>query len=123
MVYFNSDGREGSMCGNGGRCIAAFARELGITGTESRFMAVDGPNRARISDGEVSLEMKDVSRVEENEGDYILDTGSPHFIRITNQLTNLDVIGEGRAIRYNDRFREEGKIGRASCRERVCQYV
>src|SRR3546814_9474232 len=52
--------------------------------------------------------MKDVSRVEENEGDYILDTGSPHFIRITNQLTNLDVIGEGRAIRYNDRFRDEG---------------
>src|SRR3546814_455488 len=108
MLYFNADGREGSMCGNGGRCIAAFARELGITGTESRFMAVDGPHRARISDGEVSLEMKDVSRVEENEGDYILDTGSPHFIRITNQLTNLDVIGEGRAIRYNDRFREEG---------------
>src|SRR3546814_1607922 len=65
-------------------------------GTESRFMAVDGPHRARISDGEVSLEMKDVSRVEENEGDYILDTGSPHFIRITNQLTNLDVIGEDR---------------------------
>src|SRR3546814_19780854 len=101
MLYFNADGREGSMCGNGGRCIAAFARELGITGTESRFMAVDGPHRARIADGEVSLEMKADCRVEEYEVDSLLAPGSPHFIRIINTLTNLDVIWEGRDIRSN----------------------
>lgn len=109
MLYFNADGNEGSMCGNGGRCIAAFARDLGITGADSTFLAVDGPHHARISaDGIVSLGMKDVSQVEANSGDYILDTGSPHYVKIVTGLQELDVVREGRAIRYNERFRREG---------------
>lgn len=108
MLYFNADGREGSMCGNGGRCIAAFARDLGITGTETRFLAVDGPHRASIGAREVKLEMKDVNGIETHGDDYILDTGSPHFVRETSGLQELDIVVEGRAIRYNDRFREQG---------------
>ncbi|QEC51676.1 diaminopimelate epimerase [Anseongella ginsenosidimutans] len=108
MLYFNADGREGSMCGNGGRCIATFARDLGITGSESHFIAVDGPHRARITGEEVSLEMKDVNGIEINSGDYILDTGSPHLVRMTSTLQELDIVSEGRSVRYNDRFRQEG---------------
>ena len=108
MRYYNADGKEGSMCGNGGRCIAMFARDLGIAGDESHFIAVDGPHHAAIAGAEVSLEMKEVKEIEINEGDYILDTGSPHFVRIVADLRNLDVVKEGQAVRYNDRFREKG---------------
>ncbi|MFS8616902.1 MAG: diaminopimelate epimerase [Solitalea sp.] len=108
MHYFNADGREGSMCGNGGRCIALFARDLGITGSETHFLAVDGPHRASISGEQVSLEMKDVNQIERSGNDYILDTGSPHYVRMENDLENLDVVGQGRAIRYNERFRDQG---------------
>lgn len=108
MHYFNADGREGSMCGNGGRCIALFARDLGITGSETHFLAVDGPHRASIAGEQVSLEMKDVDRIERSGSDFILDTGSPHYVRMENDLENLDVVGQGRAIRYNERFRGQG---------------
>ncbi|HYH57157.1 MAG TPA: diaminopimelate epimerase [Anseongella sp.] len=109
MLYFNADGREGSMCGNGGRCIATFARDLGITGAESYFLAADGPHHARISENGVSLRMKDVTRLEiAASGDYILDTGSPHYVTLTDNLGDLDVVAEGRAVRYSARFREEG---------------
>lgn len=108
MLYFNADGREGSMCGNGGRCIAVFARDLGIIGSECRFQAVDGPHYAKISGNEVSLQMKDVGEVEKGPGHYILDTGSPHYVQAADNLKELDVVGRGRAVRYNDRFREQG---------------
>ena len=109
MRYFNSDGREASMCGNGGRCIAAFARKLGIAGLRIRFMAVDGIHEAILeNDGDISLKMTDVREVEVIGNDFFLDTGSPHFVRFVDTLEGLDVYKEGRAVRYNDRFRETG---------------
>jgi len=109
MRYFNSDGREASMCGNGGRCIVAFARQLGIIGSTTRFMAVDGPHEAVIEEGgDISLKMGDVGRVEAVENGYFLNTGSPHFVRFADTLEGLDVFSEGRAVRYSDRFRKEG---------------
>jgi diaminopimelate epimerase len=109
MRYFNSDGREASMCGNGGRCIAAFARKLGIINLSASFLAVDGPHEAFIeSDGDVNLRMTDVLGVEMSDDTYYLDTGSPHFVRFQESLEGLDVFNEGRAIRYSDRFREKG---------------
>lgn len=108
MLYFNADGREGSMCGNGGRCIAKFARDLGIIGTETRFIAVDGPHHAKITPDQVSLEMTDVDQIELSGSDFILDTGSPHFVRLVSGLQDYSVVSEGRAIRNSDRFREKG---------------
>lgn len=109
MRYFNSDGKEASMCGNGGRCIVAFAGKLGIFVKKTNFMAVDGEHRAVLeNDGEVNLKMGDVNSIEINGDDYFLNTGSPHFVRFVKSLKNLDVISEGKAVRYSARFRETG---------------
>jgi diaminopimelate epimerase len=108
MKYFNADGFEGSMCGNGGRCIVAFAHFLGKIGTETRFLAVDGPHEAKVLDGEVELKMGDVTEVEKGSSFYFLDTGSPHYVRFVEKLESFDVFREGRKVRYSDRFRAQG---------------
>jgi diaminopimelate epimerase len=109
MVYYNSDGRPSSMCGNGGRCLAKFASDMGIAKTNYTFLAVDGEHQALInSDGTVSLKMKEVDRVSELNGHFILNTGSPHYITITNDVMHLDVFKKGREIRYSKEFEDEG---------------
>jgi diaminopimelate epimerase len=109
MVYFNADGRPGSMCGNGGRCIVAFAKKTGLVREEAHFLAVDGPHRARMPRPEwVELHMNDVPAVETGPDFYYLDTGSPHYVQFVPTLDQVDVVPRGRAIRYNDRFREQG---------------
>ncbi|MEO5910101.1 MAG: diaminopimelate epimerase, partial [Pelobium sp.] len=79
MVYYNSDGQPSSMCGNGGRCIVAFAKQLGVVESETTFLAVDGPHYAKISaSGDwVSLQMLDVDVVKRDGEAYVINTGSP----------------------------------------------
>ncbi|MCC6371566.1 MAG: diaminopimelate epimerase [Bacteroidia bacterium] len=109
MVYYNSDGNLSSMCGNGGRCIVAFAHLLGIIEDKARFMAVDGVHDASIAaDGTVSLKMQDVKEVENGEDFFYLNTGSPHYVKFVNDVQNFDVVNEGRKIRNSARFAEEG---------------
>jgi diaminopimelate epimerase len=108
MVYFNANGYEGSMCGNGGRCIVAFAKFLGIIEHSTMFMAVDGAHEAKVSGGIVELKMADVNGVEEGEGSYFLDTGSPHFVRFVDNIEGFDVFEAGRKVRYSERFNEVG---------------
>lgn len=110
MIYFNADGREGSMCGNGGRCIVAFANRLGLIKNETNFLAVDGPHYARISENgdRVSLQMIDVQSVM-NDGDaFVLNTGSPHYVLPVVDLEHKDVYTEGKNIRYNDTYKSAG---------------
>jgi len=110
MRYFNADGREGSMCGNGGRCIVAFARDLGIVAEKAAFLAVDGAHEAAIVSGQVDLGMVDVREVaREDDGDfYLLDTGSPHLVREVTGLRDVDMATEGHRIRNSPRFRKAG---------------
>ncbi|MCO6460856.1 MAG: diaminopimelate epimerase [Saprospiraceae bacterium] len=110
MLYYNADGFPGSMCGNGGRCAFQFASDLQLIKEHSEFIAVDGPHTAyREKNGNVSLRMIDVSAIEQNgEGDFILDTGSPHFVRIVDNLSETDVVTLGRQIRQSERFRQQG---------------
>ncbi len=110
MLYFNANGNEGSMCGNGGRCIVAFARHLHIIDLETNFLAVDGPHYAKISEkGDwVSLKMIDVNEISTDGTAVILNTGSPHYVLPTNDLQNKDVFKEGRGIRYSDPYTKEG---------------
>jgi diaminopimelate epimerase len=109
MVYYNADGRESTMCGNGGRCIAAFARKLGIAQRRVRFLAADGEHLADLlSDHYAKLKMSDVLDFETGEDYYFLNTGSPHYVSFTTHLAAMDVVAAGRKIRYSERFREQG---------------
>ncbi len=100
MVYYNADGRLGSMCGNGGRCIVAFAKYLDIIGDITTFKAVDGMHSAKVNNEEVSLRMKDVSEIAVKQQYFFLDTGSPHHVQLVSDLETLDVNKEGAKIRY-----------------------
>src|ERR1700712_1652264 len=93
MVYYNADGQPSSMCGNGGRCIVAFAKFLGIFNTATDFFAVDGAHHARISENGdwVSLQMIDVGTISNDADAYVLNTGSPHYVTLANDLANKDV--------------------------------
>ena len=112
MIYFNADGFEGSMCGNGGRCIVAFAHHLGIFEEKTIFNAIDGLHEAQIANGIVALKMKDVMYIEKGQDNgedfYWLDTGSPHYVSYTDQLSNFDVFDRGKTIRYSHRFSPKG---------------
>lgn len=109
MVYVNADGKPSSMCGNGGRCISRFAADLGITQKSTiRFLAVDGPHEALIGPHTVKLKMADVENVEANSEFYFMNTGSPHYVTFSKNPESLDVVGEGRKVRYSDRFHKEG---------------
>ncbi|OWY22774.1 diaminopimelate epimerase [Sphingobacteriales bacterium UPWRP_1] len=111
MVYYNADGKEGTMCGNGGRCAVAFARTVGVfTDNTTRFIAADGLHRAAIDPqtGMVSLEMQPVEQVQLYQNDYVIDTGSPHYVKIVNGLNNINVFEQGAQIRYSPNFKEQG---------------
>ncbi|QLG43873.1 diaminopimelate epimerase [Costertonia aggregata] len=100
MIYYNSDGNQSSMCGNGGRCIVAFANFLGIMDKATSFTAIDGIHKATIDKNTVSLQMQDVSEIHELEKHCFLDTGSPHHVQLVNNLDAFEVAKEGKRIRY-----------------------
>lgn len=108
MVYYNSDGKPSSMCGNGGRCIVKFAHDLGLVGDRVKFLAVDGDHFAEVKGDWVYLQMIDVDYIEQGQDYCYLNTGSPHFIKSVSNIQHLDVFEEGRKIRYSDRFKEKG---------------
>ncbi|QED36366.1 diaminopimelate epimerase [Antarcticibacterium arcticum] len=108
MVYFNSDGNQSSMCGNGGRCIVAFAKYLGIIANSAGFTAIDGKHSAVINGQEVSLKMQDVDASDLNEAALFLDTGSPHHIEFTDEVGDIDIKRQGAKIRYSSKYEENG---------------
>lgn len=109
MVYYNSDGKLSSMCGNGGRCIVSFAARLGLVQDKARFLASDGLHEARLlENSQVSLKMIDVKSIERGPDFYFLDTGSPHVVQFTSGVHELDVVQKGRSIRNSARFAAEG---------------
>ncbi|MFD2586855.1 diaminopimelate epimerase [Croceitalea marina] len=110
MVYYNSDGNESTMCGNGGRCIVAFAKKLGVIENDTTFNAVDGLHKATITHDLVTLQMIDVDEVKEKEKYVFLDTGSPHHVQIVKDLAKLDVAKEGAKLRYGIYGKEGSNI-------------
>ena len=109
MVYYNSDGNQSSMCGNGGRCLVAFAKRLHLIQNQTTFIATDGLHHATISeDGIVSLQMIDVANVKITPDYVFLNTGSPHHVEIVDDLEHYDIKTNGAKIRYSDLY---GKAG------------
>lgn len=109
MLYFNADGKPGSMCGNGGRCTIAFAQYLGIIKNKTRFIAYDGTHEGSINDNKmVTLKMSDVRGIHQHGKDFELNTGSPHYIHFNKNINQLDVFAAGRKIRYNEVYTKNG---------------
>jgi diaminopimelate epimerase len=109
MKYYNADGKEGSMCGNGGRCLVMFAYHLGIHKNKYKFMAFDGEHEAEIdADGIVSLKMNDVDHIKKFRGDFVLNTGSPHYVKMVTDVMGIDVYKKGSEIRNSKDFIQEG---------------
>ena len=115
MQYYNADGKLASMCGNGGRCIVAFAFMRKYVGDQLIFSAFDGPHHATVLQEtiadkvyDVSLEMTDVKSVETHRGYYFLDTGSPHYVEFTDKVAEMDVVTEGRKTRNSELFAPDG---------------
>jgi len=115
MLYFNSDGNPGTMCGNGGRCIAAYVCSKEISTKDMIFDAVDGLHQAVVNNEDaegvlfdVSLQMQPVTKVVERENSYVLDTGSPHYVEFVACADSVDVFQKGQQIRYSDEFKPGG---------------
>jgi len=113
MLYYNADGYEGSMCGNGGRCVTAFAHKLFPLKTEFKFIAFDGLHKSAIkylqNDGFiVKLEMQQVEAPQQIGNDFLLNTGSPHYVKFVNDVALTEVLLEGRNIRNSGPFLRNG---------------
>jgi diaminopimelate epimerase len=109
MVYYNSDGNQSTMCGNGGRCLVAFAKSLNVIKNQATFNAIDGLHNATIDqNGIVSLQMQDVLEIK-IENDYVfLNTGSPHHVTMVENLPIYNVKENGSRIRNSDLYGKEG---------------
>jgi diaminopimelate epimerase len=109
MIYYNADGKIGSMCGNGGRCLTQFAFDCGIEKEKYKFIASDGEHESFFADNNwIHLKMKDVDAIENHHGDFILNTGSPHYVKSVSKISDFEVFKEGREIRYSKDFEENG---------------
>jgi diaminopimelate epimerase len=108
MVYYNADGNESSMCGNGGRCLVAFAKQLGVIERECAFEAVDGLHHAAIEGDIVKLQMQDVDTVEKYENHVFLNTGSPHHVQFESEIEDFDIKTKGARIRYGTPYYQTG---------------
>lgn len=108
MVYYNADGNESSMCGNGGRCLTSFAQYLGIVNGTAKFEATDGIHLAHLfENGDVSLQMSNVPVVQVFDGHVFTNTGSPHHVQLTDNIDHTDVFNQGRHLR-NELYGKEG---------------
>ena len=108
MVYYNSDGNQSSMCGNGGRCITAFANRLHIIKDKAYFLAIDGEHLSLIDREIISLKMNDVFAIEKHPDYYFLNTGSPHVVKWVENMDDYNVFEEGKKIRYSESYTSTG---------------
>jgi diaminopimelate epimerase len=109
MDYYNSDGSGGAMCGNGGRCIVAFAKQIGVVDSYTKFIASDGVHEATIDEsGIVKLKMIDIETVSQKGNSFFVDTGAPHHIEFNNHVKELNVFDRGKQIRYSNEYKDTG---------------
>lgn len=108
MVYFNSDGNESTMCGNGGRCIVRFAEQLKLIQNQTKFRAIDGLHEAKLNPDTIELKMTNVSEIQLFPNHQFLQTGSPHHVEFVYDVTEVNVKEKGQLIRYGSPYFEEG---------------
>ncbi|MGM0479778.1 MAG: diaminopimelate epimerase [Bacteroidota bacterium] len=107
MRYYNSDGSR-SFCGNGARCAVQFARSLNCFEQHAQFLAIDGAHTAHVENGIIALKMANVSGIDDVEGAFVLNTGSPHYVKFVEALSSWNIVEFGRRIRFSPSFKSEG---------------
>lgn len=111
MIYYNADGNPSSMCGNGGRCLVKFAYHMGIHKFTYRFLAIDGEHEAELDkNNHIRLKMQDVDRVEMHPAFAVLNTGSPHYVKYSNNVADAHVVELGKQIRNSPTYADLGGI-------------
>lgn len=109
MIYYNADGNESTMCGNGGRCITLFAKQIGLINSSAHFMGIDGEHNAIIeTESIINLKMQDIPSIDIGNNYYFINTGSPHYVRFVDDVERIDVNTEGKAIRNNFNIQNGG---------------
>lgn len=117
MEYYNADGSGGMMCGNGGRCIVAFADEIGVKPAAEDgvfvFQAADGLHTGEVLGREgdtkiIRLKMIDVHGIENALEGYFLNTGTRHYVQYVPDVEVIDIENDGKRIRWDARFAPEG---------------
>ncbi len=115
--FFNSDGSEAEMCGNGSRCAAKFAYLEGIAGRNLKFETLAGIIEAEVKENTVKVLMTkpfdlklDYEIIIDDKKYYIssINTGVPHVVKFVKELENYDVKRMGRLIRYHELFQPNG---------------
>jgi diaminopimelate epimerase len=107
MNFFNPDGSQ-SFCGNGSRCAVRFAQKLGMVESDGEFKAIDTKHDFHSDEHMVSIQMKNVLGIENENGHFVIHTGSPHYIVYRENIDQMDLVQEARKIRYSKRFEKEG---------------
>jgi diaminopimelate epimerase len=108
MKFYNCDGFSANMCGNGARCIVAFAKKLGIIEGKALFIAPDGEHEAILNNNLVSVKLTDANGITKFGNDYFLNTGVPHFVKFVEDIDSVDVYTEGKALRFDKQFGKDG---------------
>ena len=108
MIYFNADGSQ-SFCGNGSRCAVLFACHLGIVQNKAHFLAIDGDHYATVDKDQIEIRMNPVREVKVlNNGDVFINTGSPHHISWNDNIESVQLVTEGREVRYSEMYAPDG---------------
>lgn len=107
MVFYNPDGSE-SFCGNGARCAVSFFVEEIQSPNLYRFSAIDGIHEYKIEHDIFGIKMADVDEIISVDKDFVLNTGSPHFVRFSTDISTEHVLSIGRDIRYSAPYKQSG---------------
>ena len=108
MIYYNADSSQ-TMCGNGARCAVLYAYKNKIIGEKTKFRAIDGIHEAWITSSEkVKIQINEIKKILKHEESFIINTGSPHYVKIMNNISDLNVKKRGSEIRYSKDFIPEG---------------
>ena len=109
MEYYNSDGKLSSLCGNGARCAVLYAYKNKSIGEKTKFRAIDGIHEAWIKSSEkVKIQINEIKKILKHKESFVINTGSPHYVQIMDNISDLNVKKKGSEIRYSKDFIPEG---------------
>ena len=108
MIYFNADGGLGSFCGNGSRAATRYAQSLGLIDKTGSLLAYDGLHSVEIESNFIKIQMRDVQYGRNVLHGTFIDTGSPHYVELSNNVGSIDVFTKGKHLRHNEEFKPEG---------------